>query len=186
MPLDFLQDSLPGTSASVKLQNTSFVEFTSLQMPNLRSLRRDIVRPINDRESLAKRFGCDVATLDLIISSPASFYHAFTIPKKNSAGKRAIHAPSPTLRAVQREVLRLLHKLFRMPKYLHGGVHRRSILTHAAPHVNKHMVATLDIEQFFPSTTILHVRRVFEAAGLKGSVLEDLLALTTLARILHQ
>lgn len=83
-------------------------------------------------------------------------YHRTVIPKR-SGGKRVILAPKPELKALQRRVLDDLLVRFQIHQSAHGFVPGRSIVTNAAPHVNKAYIAKLDIKDFFPS---IHVMRV--------------------------
>ncbi len=106
-------------------------------------------------------------------------YSSFWLPKK-TGGFRPIRPPGKHLRFIQRRILRALEPRVRYPRWMMGGVPRRSILKHALPHVGQTMVATLDLESFFPSVKAMQVSFVFERFAIGGPALEALVRLTTL------
>ena len=67
-----------------------------------------------------------------------------------------------------------------------GGVPKRSVFSHARPHIGRQMVGTLDIHRFFPSINALHVRSVFERFAVTGPALDALVRLTTIHNELPQ
>lgn len=81
---------------------------------------------------------------------------------------------------MQREILELLYERLRVPSFLHGGVPRRSILTHAICHVGMDMVGTLDVKDFFPRTKEAAVMPVLVEAGFVDVALADVIALSML------
>lgn len=82
-------------------------------------------------------------------SSVEQDYTVYPVPKRR--GVRWIEAPGPELKEVQRRLLDcLLYRLDPHPA-AHGFCTGRNICTHASRHAGKHWVATVDIEDFFPS-----------------------------------
>ncbi len=145
-------------------------------MPSPLLAKSEACRLISTRYELASLLRVSARLIEKVAARPDDFYGHLTIPKANG-DLRTINPPKKPLRAAQRSLLRLLYKRLRIPGYLHGGLPRRSIFTHASPHVGCVMVATLDVKSFFPSTTRRHVEPVFAAAGIVGDALEDVLAL---------
>jgi len=137
------------------------------------------------RAQIALQVNVQPAFIEQVVAGPAKFYGEMTIPKANGE-LRTINPPKKPLRAAQRALLRVLYQRLRIPSYLHGGIPRRSIFSHASLHVGHTMVATLDVKSFFPSTTRRHVEPVFVTAGIVGEALEDALALTMLDDSLPQ
>ncbi|MBX3412370.1 MAG: RNA-directed DNA polymerase [Pirellulales bacterium] len=141
--------------------------------------------PISTRERLARTLNVSPVVIGEFVAEPARWYSQFTVPKP-SGGNRIIQPPKKPLRRVQRALLRLLYSRLQVPPYLHGGVPKRSILTHARSHLGRKMVATLDVKNFFPSTQQKFVQPIFEMAGIVDEALTDALAITMLAEGLPQ
>src|SRR5262249_40364676 len=77
-------------------------------------------------------------------------YVPFTIPKRDGA-ERAICAPKPQLRWVQRQLLEKI--LAHVPAHdaAHGFVPGRSTVTNAGPHQGAAVVVKFDLTDFFPT-----------------------------------
>jgi hypothetical protein len=107
-------------------------------------------------------------------NSKLRHYHYRTLPK-TSGGVRIIEAPKPRLKEMQRQILDEI--LARIPAHqaTHGFVKGRSILTFAAPHVNRLIVLRMDLKDFFPSFTAARIQAFFMTLGYPESV-ADLLA----------
>jgi RNA-directed DNA polymerase len=96
-------------------------------------------------------------------------YHRYSIPKK-TGGMRAISAPKAALADLQLWVLsRILEKL-PLEAEAHGFVRGRSILTNAAPHVQKRIVVNVDLKDFFPTVTFRRVKGYFRRLGYSEHV----------------
>jgi retron-type reverse transcriptase len=105
-------------------------------------------------------------------------YHRYGIPKK-TGGIRAISAPKPALARAQQWVLgQILARLAAEPE-AHGFVPGRSIVSNAAPHVNKAVVVNLDLKDFFPTLTFARVKGLFVAFGYGEAVATCLALLCT-------
>jgi hypothetical protein len=134
---------------------------------------------ITSRQQLAEALGAAVKFIADVAASPAAYYTEFTIPKANGE-PRLIRPPRRSLRTVQRSLLSLLYDRVSVRSCLHGGLPGRSTVTHAVAHVGQHLVATLDLRKFFPSTTPGHLAPMLASLGFAGEVAEDLLQLVTL------
>lgn len=105
-------------------------------------------------------------------------YTSFRIPKRRG-GHRAIHAPAPALKTVQRRILRrVLGRLKAHPAataYEHG----HSIATHAGFHAGRAIVVRMDLREFFTSTKAARVRAFFGRIGWDAAAADRLTELCT-------
>jgi len=101
--------------------------------------------------ALAARLKMPLNRLEGVARAPENFYTTFDVPKK-SGGTRLITPPVRWLRDIQRKLVGLLSPLFRFPKCVTGGIRGASHIDHAARHVGKYLVMTMDIRNFYPST----------------------------------
>jgi RNA-directed DNA polymerase len=136
-------------------------------------------RVIRTRSELARLLDSNGDFIAGVVADPGKFYTAFPVPKPNGE-LRMIRPPRRSLRHLQRTLLQELYRRVRVRSCLHGGIRGRSIVTHATSHVGRHMVATLDIRKFFPSTTAAHLIPVLTALGFVEDALCDVLALVLL------
>ena len=96
-------------------------------------------------------------------------YHRYDIAKK-TGGTRAISAPKPKLAAAQRWVFdSILLKLPVEPE-ANGFVAGKSIVSNAAPHVQKAVVFNLDLKDFFPTVGFRRVKGLFMQLGYSENV----------------
>jgi RNA-directed DNA polymerase len=105
-------------------------------------------------------------------------YVAFAIPKRRG-GERLILAPKKKLKAIQRDLLRLLIDKLPVSDVAHGFRAGRSIRTGAEPHVGQEVLLQVDLADFFPSVTFQRVRGLFLAFGYGYPVAATLAALCT-------
>jgi len=118
-------------------------------------------------------------------AAPAQ-YSVFDLPKK-AGGTRTICSPKNDLKRLQRAILEEILWEFRMPQYVHGCVRGRSIVSNAEPHVNKPLVLTIDIKDFFGSIKPELVNRIFqEQFHCDEQSAEVLTKLTTYGNFLPQ
>lgn len=98
---------------------------------------------------------------------------------KRSGSPRLIEAPKPTLKAIQRGLLREI--LDRIPPHdaAHGFREGRSVRTFASPHVGKSAVVKLDLRDFFPTITDTRVAALYRTVGYPDPVARLLAALCT-------
>lgn len=108
-------------------------------------------------------------------ASTNSHYIRFEIPKR-SGGQRAIWAPMPRLKKVQRWILTEILNRLLVHGAAHGFLAGRSIATNAAQHTDSRLVVKMDIENFFPSVSWKRVKGVFRKAGYNEQI-STLLAL---------
>ncbi len=141
-----------------------------------------IRRPLEPRvvtvQQLAALVELPVNKLERLVLDAPMLYTSFEVPKPN--GKtRTIRPPKRELRDLQRSLLDVLQECIRYPRWMMGGVPKRSIFDHAKPHVGRKMVATFDVKAFYPSTKPEMVRPVLERLGLGDAVADAVLRLVT-------
>ncbi len=91
------------------------------------------------------------------------------LPKK-SGPPRLLEVPKLRLKTMQR---RILHEILdRLPAHdaAHGYVKRRSVISAAQKHAGEHVVVTLDLAEFFPSTPMGRVYGLFRCLGYPHNV----------------
>jgi hypothetical protein len=117
---------------------------------------------------LAERMAITLATLRWLSyhrrGATVVHYHRYRIAKK-TGGARCISAPKAALKKAQAWILENILNRLPVEAAAHGFVRGRSIVTNAAPHVNRAVVVNLDMKDFFPSITFRRVKGCFEAMG---------------------
>ena len=79
------------------------------------------------------------------------YYRIFKIPKRR--GYRIIHEPNDKLKAVQRQIARMLSHLFKPSIYATAYRKGIGIMFNAFPHRNKEVIVKMDIKNFYHSIT---------------------------------
>ena len=126
---------------------------------------------ITTRDDLAELLGIKTKTLTYVLykAKVDSFYTSFEIPKK-TGGTRQIDAPTGTLKGIQERLAHMLweyQKVLRIEKNVRANIShafekKKSIITNAQIHRNKHIVLNLDLERFFESFHFGRVCGYFE------------------------
>jgi hypothetical protein len=98
---------------------------------------------------------------------------------KRTGGMRLLEAPKPTLKAIQRRVLREI--LDRVPPHeaAHGFRSGRGILSHARAHAGRTALLRMDVEDFFISIPAGRVHGVFRTLGYPEEAARVLTGLCT-------
>lgn len=136
-------------------------------------------------DHLALLIGIDESYFRFAIYKMDGFYRSFEILKK-SGGVRKIDEPLPNLKIIQRWILEnILYKINVSP-YAKGFVPGRSIRENARFHRDQDMVLTIDIKNFFPSLSIIHVTSIFKSFGYSQRISFVLAKLCTLNGTLPQ
>lgn len=125
-------------------------------------------------EELGQWLGIELAELRAV---PVR-YHRFEVPKR-AGGTRTIDAPEGDLKAVQHTILRRVLRRLSAHPAAHAFEAGRSIVTNALPHVRKPVVITLDLRDFFPSTTAGRVHKYLRVIGWSRVAAAELVRLTT-------
>ncbi len=94
----------------------------------------------------------------------------YRVLAKTSRGIRLIEAPKPRLKALQRQILSRILDLIPPHSAVHGFRRGRSIKTFAAPHVGRHIVLRMDLQDFFPTISGARIQTFFRTVGYPESV----------------
>lgn len=129
---------------------------------------------------IAKNIEVDEEKIKDRISRAHYLYYEVSIPKSSGDGKRKISIPDPTLKKIQRLVLKeLLYKKVKYPFYIHGGIPKRSIKTNAKNHINQECLVSLDIKNFFPNIHIENIRNELNKIFNSEKLVNDITRITT-------
>lgn len=101
--------------------------------------------------------------------------------RKRSGGLRLVEAPKPTLKLVQRRILREILDRIPLHQSAHGFARGRSIVSNAAPHTGQRVVLKFDLEDFYANVSIARVIAIFRSIGYSREVGIWLARLTTSA-----
>lgn len=122
--------------------------------------------------------------------NPQNYYNEWKIEKTDAADRpilgkdgkpkfRVIHPPKPRLKAVQKQIKRLVFDEISLPMFVQGGVRKRDNVTNAALHKGNHYFFQTDVKSFFPTITNSQVYAMFIEIGQNTSVASYLTKLTT-------
>ena len=109
---------------------------------------------------------------------PLDHYRRWWIRKRGDRF-RLIEAPKPTMRELQRSLLRDVLAAEPPHEAAHGFVTGRSVLTHASLHSARRTLVVLDLEDFFSTISEARVRGVFRSMGYPREVAGSLAGLCT-------
>jgi RNA-directed DNA polymerase len=129
------------------------------------------------RLTSAKLLGVKERALVSMLQAPDKLrYRSFDIPKR-SGGMRRIHAPGTELRVLQSRLFATIRDAYAPNASAHGFVPGRSIVSNASLHVGRRWVLNIDLRDFFPGISDIHVRDVFLGAPFSmGMEAEELAA----------
>lgn len=105
-------------------------------------------------------------------------YHSWEI-SKNGGGQRVITAPRKELKTVQRRILDQILTEIPYHDSAFGFIPSRNIVMNARRHLNKNVVVSLDIQDFFPSIKFPRVYGVLLKLGFHKRVAGVITALCT-------
>ena len=130
-----------------------------------------------DPEDLA--WFADLKGLGRKVGVSTLHHYYYRTMSKRSGDVRLVEAPKKRLKKLQRQILSGI--LERIPPHpaAQGFLKGRSIRTFAAPHVGKHVVLRMDLEDFFPSITAARIQAVFRTAGYPERVADVLAGICT-------
>lgn len=125
--------------------------------------------PIFDYRHLNLLLGIQNEDLAAMVNSPNSYYRIFSIPKR-SGGFRAINAPYPSLKYVQRWIYDNILRKIPVHGCAHGFISKRSVLTNVSVHIGQKYLLKMDLKDFFPSIPISWVIMLFRSLGYEKQV----------------
>lgn len=133
---------------------------------------QSILYKLRSKKKLAEILGLPLNILQLCKSD--SYYSCFDLEQKNKV--RPIQQPIDQLIIIHQRVASLLSRLIH-PDYLHSGRKKHSIITNASQHLDSNKkTLTLDIENFFQSTTKDKVFQLFKGVFKQSPDVADLLS----------
>lgn len=133
---------------------------------------------IDTKESLARLLAVGSFEIDQTLADRAKHYRSFRRVKPNGT-YRVLYNPRNPLRLLQQKVKSHILDKVSLPKCVHGGVRGCSVVTNARPHVNKEIVFTLDLKDFYPSVRPRAVYAIFTALGFGPEAARVLTEITT-------
>ena len=137
-------------------------------------------------DDIGKKLGFTPQFLFDMADVASTQYSLFDLPKR-AGGIRTICSPNNELKRLQRAILEEILWDYKMPAHVHGCVRGRSIATNARPHINKPLVITIDIKDFFSSVTAPTVRKIYQQSfGCDDKAADLLTTLTTYGNFLPQ
>ena len=115
-------------------------------------------------QELGKQLEYRTGLTEQVLAALPRTYREIRMPKRRG-GFRTLSIPNRHLKEAQRALLR--HVLQKLPVHpaAKGFRRRHSTLDHASLHAKKHFVVLLDIQDFFPSTSLGRVHRAFLRLG---------------------
>jgi RNA-directed DNA polymerase len=116
----------------------------------------------------------DLKGLCYRLNSPKLQHYHYRILPKRSGGVRLIESPKQELKELQRWILSSILDLIPAHEAVQGFVKGRSIVTFASPHVGKHVVLRLDLENFFPACPAARLQAFFRTLGYPEQVADRL------------
>lgn len=136
------------------------------------NISQSILYKLHSKKKLAQTLGFPLNILQLCKSD--SYYSCFDLEQKNKV--RPIQQPIDQLIIIHQRIASLLSRIIH-PDYLHSGRKKHSIITNASQHLNSHKkTLTLDIENFFQSTTKDKVFKLFKNVFKQSPDVADLLS----------
>jgi hypothetical protein len=108
------------------------------------------------------------------LGSPKLQHYRYRVLAKRSGGVRLIESPKRELKELQRRILSSILDLVPAHECAHGFIRGRSIVTFAAPHVRRHVVLSMDLENFFPAFPAARVQAIFRTFGYPEQVADRL------------
>jgi retron-type reverse transcriptase len=134
--------------------------------------------PWADFTSLGLMLGISPQLILQIYARPDRHYRSFTIPKKDG-NLRKIEAPRVFLKVIQKFIADYLLQKLPVHGSVHSFRHKRSIVTNASRHTGRRWVASIDIENFFNSISIMAIYRLMKTNGFDNNSARVIAALTT-------
>ncbi|MGB7497520.1 MAG: reverse transcriptase family protein [Candidatus Acidiferrum sp.] len=133
---------------------------------------------ITDRAQLARFLAVAPQEIDYVLRRLDCYYKPANVPKRDGS-PRMLLVPHGKLKLLQKKIK--LHILDKFPflDCVHGGVRGRSVVSNALPHVQKPVVFSVDLKDFFPHVTPDRVYRIFLGLGFGEECARILVKATT-------
>ena len=123
---------------------------------------------LNTQRALARLLNRDLKRIKKIVSEKGKYYW---FKEEEINGKtRRIQCPIGIMRVLH-DRLKILFNRIDRPNFLHAPRHGSSYITNASVHAESDIIVTMDIQQFYPSTTSEHVFQYFvHRLGMRSDV----------------
>jgi hypothetical protein len=112
-------------------------------------------------------------------AAPQLQHYHYAFAAKAAGPPRLIEAPKPTLKTVQRKILKEILAPIQVHHAAHGFVRHRSALTGAQIHAAEAILVTFDLKAFFPSLGYPRIHGLFRALGYPHEAARALAGLCT-------
>jgi RNA-directed DNA polymerase len=146
---DYFQALLPDTLDAYKISLDSLI---NKRLPPIVSIR-----------CLAVLFGLSPKFIGSLLTKTDNYYRIFTIKKGKK--NRIIEAPQVGLKVIQKWIATHLSENVTLHESVHGFVPKKSYVSAAKVHLQSKWVYSIDIENFFQSTSIEKVKNAFIKLG---------------------
>ncbi len=147
---------------------------------------RSSLFPLRSMRLLERRLGWTRQNLKRLATTADRQYHPFTQTKPNGK-QREIDNPSAAIKSLQKRINRRILGTVPLPPSILGAVPGRSIRDNGELHAGTPVVATVDLQRFFPSTRFERVFGVYkEIFGCSDEIAKLLTRLTTYRHRLPQ
>lgn len=159
-----------------------YSSFLNDRVCNEAKLKAKQLPVITDGPGLAKFLGISFTQLRFLCYHrdvmTKDHYARYSIPKRKG-GMRAIAAPMPLLKHIQREILDNVLVKIPSSKFAHGFIPAKSVITNASVHVTPQagtanqdpaLVINMDLKDFFPTISFERVRGMFKGLGYSGHI----------------
>ena len=107
---------------------------------------------IPNKASLARMLAVAPQEIDHVLRGIDRYYKPANVPKRDGTPRRLL-VPQGQLKFFQSKIKRHILDKFPFLDCVQGGVKGRSVLSNALPHVQKPVVFSVDLKDFFPHVT---------------------------------
>lgn len=135
--------------------------------------------PLSSLDEFAQKLGLPKHILTRYVFQSDYYYKKFRVTKRSGRGYRTIHAPSRSLKGLQRWIMVFILRPVQVSRHSTSFRKGCSIVRNASPHVQKRFVFTIDFSDFFPSISVQRVLGFFKSLGYPKDVSFALAKLTT-------
>ena len=123
--------------------------------------------PVTSTNTLSVLAGFNPGFTWSLINRTSEYYRQFSIPK--GGGQRTIEAPKVALKLLQKWLAIHFGRAWHPIDAVHGFVTGRSHITAANIHLGAHWLVSVDIENFFPSTSLTEIEPSIVKLGYKAA-----------------
>lgn len=138
--------------------------------------------PITSVEVLSVMSGYNAGFLWSLINRPEKYYRKFQIPKGRSV--RYLEGPQVSLKLIQKWLSIHFERRWTPPDTVFGFVKGRSHIDAAKIHIGAEWVASVDIEDFFPSTPVSCISDAIRLLGYSNE--QSILIISRLCSYNHR